>query len=357
MTPAPTPSPLPTATPAPSPTASAAPSDSEAPSVEPSDSSEPSESAGPSGSVDPESEAALRASLLTAADVPSDLQEQDPQVATTDTTPGFTENKGERIIDHQFTGTGTISSVYDFRWQFPSRSTARAFLKAASPTLSETDNGLKERTDGPGVGDEYLLYTGTDNQGLGLVFYNYLFRVQNVVAKVFVGGDASALKADDADQIAGAAADRMAAALEGPYPNDTEQLVLQYVPQPIQPSCARIYEFYAAEIDSVRCRPSSKPRVDYSIFQTKAAMDAAFDADLKASGAVKSGECSGGKFTGGYTISGTHAGRYMCVATSSAKYIEWTDEQLFVLSYAVSSTASWDDLQSFWSDEAGPEWP
>ena len=80
-------------------------------------------------------------------------------------------------------------------------------MAAHGELLPRRRRGLP-RTDIGLVGDDSYAYSGEDTAGLGLLFYNYLFRVQNVVAKVFVAGDAKLL-ADTADTIAFNAEDRI----------------------------------------------------------------------------------------------------------------------------------------------------
>jgi hypothetical protein len=303
------------------------------------------------GAVDPTSESALLGGLLTTEDIPSDVTVTNaPEVAESDTI-GFTDNKGIRFARQLLNGTSAVTAIYDLRWQFPTKSTARAFLKAANDLSELKSSGLTARTDAPGFGDESLVYSGTVD---GKTVFNYLIRVRNVLAKVYLEGT-SDLTADAADEIANAAAIRTDQALEDPFPTADEQAILDHVPPDIVDSCKRTYEFYFAEIDSVHCRPSDHPQTDYSLFPAQKQADAAFDADLKANGnPAKTGSCSTGKYTNDYTIGGVHAGRLMCVPSGKNKIIEWTDEQLAILTYTTSTTLSWDDLHDYWLNDAGP---
>src|SRR5262249_41170914 len=159
----------------------------ETPSVEPS----PSESG---GEIDPTSESALLAGLLTSDDLPSDMTVTNaPEVRDSDTI-GFTENKGLRFATQLFNRPGDVSPTYDLRWQSPTRSTARAFMKADNDLSEEKSGGLTARADAPGFGDESLVYTGTVD---GKTAYNYLIRVRNVLAKVYIEGTSN-LTADAA---------------------------------------------------------------------------------------------------------------------------------------------------------------
>jgi hypothetical protein len=303
--------------------------------------------------VDPLSEGALLASLLRAQDVPTDMTiALGPETLTQSDTIGYNENKGIRIARQQFDGSDTVTAAYDIRWQFPTKSTARAFLKADND-LSEVDSsGLVLRTNSPGFGDESLTYAGTVD---GKTVFNYLIRVKNVLGKVYLEGTAG-LDADTADDLADAAAFQMEQAIEGPYPTADETAVLNSVPPDIAGSCGRVFEIYLAESESIRCRPSGLPVTDYTLFPAQKQMDAAFDADLKDNGnPVKGGSCSTGRYINGYAIAGVHAGRLMCVTQDKTRVIEWTDEQLFILSYASSTTLSWDDLYAYWNNNAGPD--
>jgi hypothetical protein len=343
--PTPTPSPPPpTATPTPPPTA---------PPTAPPPTASPTGSA--DGETDPTSEAALRNTLLELDDVPATLTDvSDTIVDTTSDVTGFKANKGLRVMGREIDGTGTIARIIDERWQFPTKAAAHRFLGTAEKVLGGASQGLGKRTDVAGLGDESAQYQGSDIAGVGDQVFVQLVRMKNVVARVQVIGSPD-LAAEDADKVGSAAAARLDAAILGTFPTADEAAVLAHVPADIAESCARIYEIYWAETESVRCRPAGAPLLDYTTFPTVAAMDADFDDDLDSAGKpTTEGTCATGKYQNTYNIDGVHAGRLMCVKRGTARVIEWTSEPLRIITSASSTTLSFDKLHDYWADEAGP---
>lgn len=79
-----------------------------------------------------------------------------------------------------------VWQVHDLRWVFPDAAAAQRFLQAASKELSE---GLPPVAQPPAVGSEPQMYTAqgdTFGVGVDMFMYNLIFRVDNVVVKVFV---------------------------------------------------------------------------------------------------------------------------------------------------------------------------
>jgi hypothetical protein len=341
----------PTATPAPTPTAPPSATDSPAPTAPPTET--PSPSATGSGAIDRTSEDALRASLLQLDDMPTGVTEQsDTLVTDTSDITGFTANKGIRAAGRQF--DGTVVRVIDERWQFASKAAAHKFFGAADEELGGVSQGLALRTDGKGFADESAQYEGTNIAGAGAQVFVQVLRVKNVVARVQVIGPDS-LTAKDADLIGDAAAVRMEEALLGDFPNAEEADVIAHVPVDIAKACNRIFEIYWAEIESVRCRPSGGPLVDYSVFATQAAMDADYDDDLDSAGKpTTDGTCATGKYQNTYNVDGVPTGRLMCVKRGTSRVIEWTNEPLLIITYISSTSLSFDKLHDFWANDAGP---
>jgi hypothetical protein len=324
-----------------------------APTEAPTDSPEPSPSAS-DGEIDPLGEAALLASLLTFDDVPAGMTRRagDPILQDTSTTKGFTDNKGKRLAFQQLDGSETVLQVFDIRWQFPTRSTARAFFNTDNDLSEERSGGLKERTKLGVWGDQSKAFSGTDADGHRV--YNYLIRVENVLGKIYVTGTDD-LDDTAADSIAFAASSRLQLAMKGPYPSAAEASVLKSVPSEIRPTCERIFEIYFVEVESVRCRPADKPRIDYTLFVSSEAMDDAYDRDLDDNGSPgKDAGCTSGKYANTYTIGNDPGGRLFCVLSGKNRIIEWTDSELLILSYMSSVTISWADLYDFWKNGAGP---
>jgi hypothetical protein len=155
------------------------------------------------------SEAALRASMLEPADV-DPTAETDGVTITTDVSdlPTFSEVGGLRRAGQVF-NTDDFMTVYDFRYQFPTVEAASTFLHDEEQALGETDSGAV-LTDAPAqLGDDMRYYTGHIEIIIVQDSYNWLIRVGNVVAKIWVGGEPTAVNEERAMAIAQAAAAKM----------------------------------------------------------------------------------------------------------------------------------------------------
>lgn len=191
-TPSPTPTPLPTATPTAVPATPA---------------------------FDPTSEEALLASMLAAEDVDPTAVTDGVDVGTTvDDLPAFAENGGLRRAAQTFDADDGMT-VFDFRYQFATEDDAIAFLDAEEENLGEIDFGA-QRIDPPPVllGDDTRYYYAHTAIFLVQDSFNYLIRVGNVVAKVWIGGDPEFVTADRAALIAITAGVRMDAVFKGELP-------------------------------------------------------------------------------------------------------------------------------------------
>lgn len=146
-------------------------------------------------------------------------------------------------------------------------------------------------------------------------------------------------------------------ASEAAFPNTVEQTLLTHVPSAIRSSCTRVHVVYPDELDSVRCTPSGQPNIDYTLFADADTMNLAYQDDMNFFGDPTNNAdgCSSGNYENSYTISGTEAGRWACVVDkTNGRVIEWTDDATLILSYAASTTATWNGMISFWKNEAGP---
>lgn len=364
-----------TVTPEPSnPIVTMAPSQSPAPSTTANGSAAPA--ATPSGPVapvvvDPWSEAAVLASLLHSSDVPGDLAPDDVRVLATDDTPGWLEYAGLRVVKRNWGGRGPVSSLFDLRFQFPSAGAAEGFLAVAREALSEEGAGLQE-VDGARLGDSSFRYAGTISfGGIQTNNYNYLVRVQNIVAKVFVGGGAE-LDLATADAIADQVPVRMRAALKGGiaaspsasagFPNDAEAAILRHIPENLHMGCGSVEEIYPTEIETVRCKPFNGPSIDYTAFANTLDMIEAYQGDVDSADPAPTdiGPCALGNYESTYTVNGEPAGRILCTSFVSPRTnqtyraIEWTNDELNILSYASSPTLGWGSMVDFWRGSAGP---
>lgn len=321
--------------------------------------------------VDPWSEAAVLASLLQPVDVPRDLVPEAIEVEPSTEAPGWVEHAGLRVVTRNWGGRGAISSLFDFRYQFPTALAAQGFLDEAHAALSEEGAGLED-VQGETLGDASYRYAGTISfGGIQTNNYNYLVRVQNIVAKVFIGGG-SELDLPTADAIAARIPARLRTALkggiapsptsDGSFPSDLEAAILRHIPEGLRPSCDAVEEIYPTELDSVRCTPSSGPKIDYTAFSNSLDMRQAYEGDLESADPVPtgSGQCALGNYESTYTVNGEPAGRILCTSYVSARtgethrVIEWTNEEFNILAYASSATLSWGDLVEFWRASAGP---
>jgi hypothetical protein len=321
--------------------------------------------------VDPWSEAAVLASLLQSGDVPRDLSPDDVRIVATDETPGWVEHAGLRVVKRNWSGRGPVSSVFDLRYQFPSAAAAQGFLEDARSALSEEGAGL-QYVEGKPLGDLSFRYAGTISfGGIQTNNYNYLVRVQNIVAKVFVGGG-SELDLSIADAIAARVPERMRAALKGGivaspsastgFPNEAEAAILQHIPENLHMGCTSVEEIYPTEIETVRCKPFNGPSIDYTAFSNTLDMTEAYQGDVDSADPAPSenGQCALGNYEWTYTVNGTPAGRIMCTSYLSARtnqtfrVIEWTNEELKILAYASSPTLGWGEMVDFWRGSAGP---
>jgi hypothetical protein len=147
------------------------------------------------------------------------------------------------------------------------------------------------------------------------------------------------------------------------FPNESEALLVSMVLPEYQASCERYPPTYDTELASIQCGPADLP-VDYTLFASRADMDAAYagDLDLGDFPSIPDGRCTDANSEDTYAIDGEIAGRINCrqhtSSSSGSVYnvMEWTHFELLVLSY-ISNRAdlrSWDALINFWAHKAGP---
>ncbi len=161
-------------------------------------------------SFDPLSEEALLLSMLVPADDVDPLAETSGVDVGTeaDDLPAFAEQGGLRRAA-QTIGVGTDYTVFDFRYQFPTADAAAAFLDAEADNLGETHAGAVETELPIQLGDDTRFYTSHTEIFVIQDSFNYLIRVENVVAKVWVGGDPDFIDAEKSLAIATDAWGRM----------------------------------------------------------------------------------------------------------------------------------------------------
>jgi hypothetical protein len=333
-------------------------------------------------------EEALLASLLQAADLPVDATGGQPRIqAPTLTSAEFKQHNGLRQASASWS-SDAISSLFDIRFQFATAEDAAAFLDADEAGLSERGSGLDPFQPTVNNADDVRAYRGTISLlGITTESFNFLLRVGNFVAKVYIAGKED-LTEDAAETIAIAAAARMQSVIQGAVPppstapseapseapsdepspsgatdfNDDELAILEHVPEGVAPGCRSADTIYGSEVDSISCASEDQPAIDYTSFAAADDMDGEFKSDAKAADTptTSKGQCAKGTYEGTYTIDGKDAGSIRCMVVTGTqtgtKYrvIEWTNDSLLILSYMSSSTMSWDDLIAFWQSSAGP---
>ena len=159
---------------------------------------------------DPLSEEALVASMMDPTEVDPAGEGSGVDIGTeADDLPSFAEQGGLRRTA-QTIQIGTDYTVYDFRYQFPDATSAEAFLNAEADALGETESGAVEIEAPIAFGDDTRYYVSHIEIIIVQDSFNYLIRVENVVAKVWIGGDPQFIDAQKAMNIASEAWGRMA---------------------------------------------------------------------------------------------------------------------------------------------------
>lgn len=145
----------------------------------------------------------------------------------------------------------------------------------------------------------------------------------------------------------------------GPLSADAKEL-LTHVPSVFADSCVPD-ELLTDVIASLKCEPSSGADVVwYDLYANEATMFSTYDAHRSNEKLLDEGECATGPAENSYTLTiagkvrpGEHW-RYLCYATDTAAWIEWTDPDLNVLAYTYRADKDFGALNTFWSDDAGP---
>ena len=161
--------------------------------------------------ADPLSEEALVASMLDPIDdVDAEAESSGVDIGTeARDLPAFDEQGGLRRAAQTINPADGEYTVYDFRYQFPTAEAAAAFLEAEADSLGETHAGAVESVPPSQFGDDLRYYTSHTEIFVIQDSFNYLIRTENVVAKVWVGGDPEAINAEEALDIATSAWGRM----------------------------------------------------------------------------------------------------------------------------------------------------
>jgi hypothetical protein len=353
------------------------------------------------GAVDVTAEDVAVAALLQAGDVHESATSEGYTVADGGDLAGYSENGGLREVRQTWSSEGPASIVFDFRWQFPDADAAATFLDAAEEVLSEVSTGAEQqslpRRRRPLPDTRFYTFEDTIF-GTGTVGFNFLMRLENLVAKVYVSGDGEQLAQPEALRIARAAADRMRAALEGappvasprpvetPTPTDsgaspspspsgdaspvpsaggqqaTDEL-LSHVPSAMRDTCAPDTGTDqepppAEQLARVVCPTTSGGVVTFVLFNTVEAMDAAYDAAQQYARAFGSfttaGTCEGGGYDGTWSLGDVEAGRLLCHELQGEASIAWSHPATRILSLIQQDAGDHAAAWELWL-AAGPE--
>jgi hypothetical protein len=347
-------------------------------------------SVGAADPVDPTAESIAVAAMLLPTDVTASATTNGLDVFQPDDFPEFTENGGLRAVSQTIYDEGPVELVYDFRWQFPDAASAKAFLDAAEPDLGEI--AFSERRSLPAskrpVQDTRLYRFEDTLLGTGTVGYNYLMRLDNLVAKVYVSqGEETKSSGKLAAAIAEAAAARMTAALAGETPSEPPILrptpspevspspmptaptadaavteLLSHVPAAMRDGCApdggTEDGSVAGVVSRVSCHPSDAASIMFVAFESVDTMDAAYDSVrtyARTFGSVGSeGSCAAGGYEGIWTLADVDAGRIICLELGGDALVAWSYPDLRILSLIDEEDADWDAATELWLN-AGPE--
>jgi hypothetical protein len=141
--------------------------------------------AGPPWATD---EPSFQSSYLQAGDLPSASDKTGDWAAAGCEGPSTREGctfSGKKLWTAKDTAAAAWQ-VHDIRWVFPDAAAAQRYLAGAPSELPE---GLPAVTQPPAVGNDTRMYTAQgDTYGVGveMYMYNLVFRVDNVVVKLFI---------------------------------------------------------------------------------------------------------------------------------------------------------------------------
>ena len=284
----------------------------------------------------------LVASLIQAEDVPSYAADGDVDDMSTDDVPAFAAHDGIREVSMGWFDTDLMSAIYDFRFQFPDEASAGAFLDEAEDLLGEVQNGAErgEPPVAPLADTRYFVYhdtvfdTGTDG-------YAYLLHHGNIAAKVWISGVDGNVSPADAGAIAQAAADRMVTAVgdepvpspdgSGAPPADPadEAELLSHIPAALASDCVTDAERDVAygELARMVCPWSDTGSVLYSLYDSEASLDAAFDIAVMVAGIIgwePADDCEAGGYEGTWRLGEDTAGRLLCTVQLDTANIVWS---------------------------------
>ena len=341
--------------------------------------------------VDTTAESVVVAAMLVPTDVARSAETNGIDVWLPDDLPAFTEHAGLREAGQTISADEGAVLVYDFRYQFPDAASAEAFLDAAEVDLGEVAMGSERQTlpRSQRPLPDTRLYRWEDTLfDTGLVAFNYLMRLDNLVAKVYVSlGEETVSPEKLAATIARAAAGRMQAALAGETPSappilrstpspsaspsptpvaspaaDAITDLLSHVPAAMRDTCAA--DTVASELSAlgelarVTCTVPDVASVTFLAFGSAEAMEAAYEASrayaLLFGSLSPDPSCAEGGYDGSWTLGDVEAGRIICHELGGDALVVWSYPELRILSLIRQQDGDPAAANELWLG-AGPE--
>ena len=341
--------------------------------------------------VDTTAESVAVAAMLVPTDVARSAETNGISVWLPDDLPAFTEHAGLREAGQTIAADEGAVLVYDFRYQFPDAASAEAFLDAAEADLGEVAMGAERQTlpRSQRPLPDTRLYRWEDTLfGTGMIGSNYLMRLDNLVAKVYVSMDDQTASPEKlAAAIARAAAGRMRTALAGETPSappilrptpspfaspgptssaspsaDAVTDLLSHVPAAMRDTCAA--DPIASEQSApgvmarLTCPLSDVASVTFVAFGSAEAMDTAYDASrayARVFGSFSSDpSCGEGGYDGAWSLGDVEAGRIICHELGGDALVVWSYPELRILSLIRQQDGDAAAAGELWL-AAGPE--
>jgi hypothetical protein len=139
---------------------------------------------------------------------------------------------------------------------------------------------------------------------------------------------------------------------------DSQQELLNHVPDPFRETCSNPGYKHEGASAAVGCEPSSgADYAQYNQYETAETMDqkykfwtAGFDYGPTSDDCTDDGF---GRFTYSYT-GGVEGGSITCYMSDGAAWVEWTENDLVIYSFAARDDGDFAALFQWWLDESGP---
>lgn len=140
--------------------------------------------------------------------------------------------------------------------------------------------------------------------------------------------------------------------------DDSQQALLAHVPDTFRDTCSNPGFKHEGSSAAVGCEPSSgADYAQYNQYDTPETMDqkykfwtAGFDYGPTADDCTDDGF---GRFTYSYT-GGVEGGSITCYVSDGAAWVEWTENDLVIYSFAERDDGDFEALFQWWLDESGP---